>query len=121
MDKLNVGEKLALVRDHWNPRVVAELNGQQVKVVKLRGEFVWHAHEGEGEGEMFLVVRGRMRIDFRDGPVELGEGDAVVVPRGVEHRPVADEECSVLLFEPASTVNTGGVREGRTRDVLERI
>jgi len=119
VEKLNVAEKLALVRDYWNPRVVAELNGQHVKVVKLLGEFVWHAHEREDE--LFLVVRGRMRIDFRDGPVELGEGEAIVVPRGVEHRPVADEECSVLLFEPASTVNTGGVREARTRDVLERI
>jgi mannose-6-phosphate isomerase-like protein (cupin superfamily) len=119
VEKLNLGEKLALVRDYWNPRVVAELNGQHVKVVKLLGEFVWHAHEREDE--LFLVVRGRMRIDFRDGTVELGEGEAIVVPRGVEHRPVADEECSVLLFEPASTVNTGGVREARTRDVLERI
>jgi mannose-6-phosphate isomerase-like protein (cupin superfamily) len=119
VEKLDVAEKLALVRDYWNPRVVAELNGQHVKVVKLLGEFVWHAHEREDE--LFLVVRGRMRIDFRDGPVELGEGEAIVVPRGVEHRPVADEECSVLLFEPAGTVNTGGVREARTRDVLERI
>lgn len=119
MQKLNLSEKLALVRDTWNPRIIAELNGQQVKVVKLLGEFVWHAHEREDE--MFLVLRGRMRIDFRDGTVELGEGDAVVVPRGVEHRPAADEECSVLLFEPASTVNTGDVREARTRDVLERI
>lgn len=119
MEKLNVSEKLALVSDHWHPRIVAELNGQHVKVVKLRGEFVWHAHEQEDE--MFLVVRGHMRIDFRDGTVELGEGDAIVVPRGVEHRPAADEECSVLLFEPAGTVNTGAVREARTRDVLEWI
>jgi mannose-6-phosphate isomerase-like protein (cupin superfamily) len=119
MQKLNVSEKLALVSDHWHPRIVAELNGQHVKVVKLQGEFVWHAHEKEDE--MFLVVRGRMRIDFRDGTVELGEGDALVVPRGVEHRPAAAEECSVLLFEPAGTVNTGAVREARTRDRLERI
>jgi len=119
MEKLNVGEKLALVRDRWNPRIIAELNGQHVKVVKLQGEFVWHAHAREDE--MFLVVAGRMRIEFRDRTVELGEGDAIVVPRGVEHRPAADEECSVLLFEPATTVNTGDVREARTRDVLERI
>jgi mannose-6-phosphate isomerase-like protein (cupin superfamily) len=119
MEKIALAEKLALVRDTWNPRIVAELNGQHVKVVKLAGEFVWHAHEREDE--MFLVLRGRMRIDFRDGAVELGEGEALVVPRGVEHRPVAEEECSVLLFEPAGTVNTGAVREARTRDVLERI
>lgn len=119
MEKITLAEKLSLVRDTWNPRIVAELNGQHVKVVKLQGEFVWHAHEREDE--MFLVLRGRMRIDLRDGAVELGEGEAVVVPRGVEHRPVADEECSVLLFEPAGTVNTGAVREARTRHVLERI
>lgn len=119
MQKLNVSEKLALVSDHWHPRLVAELNGQQVKVVKLLGEFVWHAHEREDE--LFLVVRGRMRIEFRDHTVELGEGDAIVVPRGVEHRPVADEECAALLFEPAGTVNTGAVREARTRDAIERI
>lgn len=119
MERFNVGEKLARVDDHWNPRVVAELNGQEVKVVKLRGEFVWHHHEREDE--LFLVVRGRMRIDFRDRTVELAEGDGLVVPRGVEHRPVAVEECSVLLFEPASTVNTGNVREARTRETLERI
>lgn len=119
MEPFNVGEKLALVHDLWNPRIVAELNGQHVKVVKLGGEFVWHLHEREDE--LFLVVRGRMRIDFRDRTVLLAEGDGVVVPRGVEHRPVAIEECSVLLFEPSSTVNTGNVREARTRDRLERI
>lgn len=119
MQKFSVAEKLALVPDHWHPRIVAELNGQQVKVVKLRGAFVWHRHEREDE--LFLVVRGRMRIELRDGAIELGEGEALVVPRGVEHRPVADEECSALLFEPASTLNTGDVRDERTRDTLERI
>jgi mannose-6-phosphate isomerase-like protein (cupin superfamily) len=119
MEKIALADKLALVGDYWNPRIVAELNGQHVKLVKLKGEFVWHAHEGEDE--MFLVLRGRMRMDFRDGAVELGEGEALVVPRGVEHRPVADQECSVLLFEPAGTVNTGAVRDERTRKVLERI
>ena len=119
MQKFSVAEKLALVPDLWHPRIVAELNGQQVKVVKLRGAFVWHRHEREDE--LFLVVRGRMRIELRDGAIELGEGEALVVPRGVEHRPVADEECSALLFEPASTLNTGDVRDERTRDRLERI
>lgn len=119
MEKIALAEKLALVRDTWNPRIIAELNGQHVKLVKLLGEFVWHAHEREDE--MFLVLRGRMRIELRDRTVELGEGEAFVVPRGVEHRPVADEECAALLFEPASTVNTGAVRDARTREVLERI
>jgi len=119
MQKFNVAEKLARVGDLWNPRIVAELNGQHVKLVKLRGEFVWHRHEREDE--LFLVVRGRMRIEFRDRTVVLDEGEGLVVPRGEEHRPAADEECSVLLFEPASTLNTGDVREARTRDTLERI
>ena len=119
MQKFSVAEKLALVPDHWHPRIVAELNGQQVKVVKLLGAFVWHRHEHEDE--MFLVWRGAFRLEFRDHVLHLAEGDLAVVPRGVEHRPVADEECSALLFEPASTLNTGDVRDERTRDTLERI
>ena len=119
MDKFNLDEKLARIHDTWNPRVVAELNGQQVKLVKLQGPFLWHAHEQEDE--MFLVLHGRMRMELRDRTLELGEGDAFVVSRGVEHRPVAEEEASVLLFEPATTLNTGDVREERTREVLERI
>jgi len=119
MDKFNLDEKLGRFQDTWNPRVVAELNGQFVKLVKLQGSFVWHAHEREDE--MFLVLHGRMRMELRDRTIELGEGDAFVVPRGVEHRPVAEEQASVLLFEPATTLNTGDVREERTREVLERI
>jgi len=119
MDKFNLDEKLGRFQDTWNPRVVAELNGQFVKLVKLQGPFVWHAHEREDE--MFLVLHGRMRMELRDRTIELGEGDAFVVPRGVEHRPVAEEQASVLLFEPATTRNTGDVREERTREVLERI
>ena len=119
MDKFNLDEKLGRFQDTWNPRVVAELNGQFVKLVKLQGPFVWHAHEREDE--MFLVLHGRMRMELRDRTIELGEGDAFVVPRGVEHRPVAEEQASVLLFEPATTLNTGDVREERTREVLERI
>ncbi len=98
---------------------MAELNGQQVKVVKLKGPFVWHEHAGEDE--MFLVVKGNLRIEFRDRAVELGEGEFIVVPRGVEHRPVAKEEVAVLLFEPASTLNTGNARSERTVAELERI
>jgi mannose-6-phosphate isomerase-like protein (cupin superfamily) len=119
MDKFNLDEKLGRFQDTWNPRIVAELNGQFVKLVKLQGPFVWHAHEREDE--MFLVLHGRMRMELRDRSIELGEGDAFVVPRGVEHRPVAEEQASVLLFEPATTLNTGDVREERTREVLERI
>ncbi len=112
MDKVNLSEKLALFHDHWAPRIVAELNGQHVKLVKFAGPFVWHRHDAEDE--LFLVLRGRFRMEFRDRAVELREGELVVVPRGTEHRPVADEEVSVLLFEPATTLNTGDVRDART-------
>ncbi len=107
MDKVNLAEKLALIREHWRPRVVGTLNGQEVKLVKFRGEFVWHHHEHEDE--LFLTIRGRFRVEFRDGAVELEPGELVIVPRGVEHRTVADEEAEVLLFEPAATRNTGNV------------
>jgi mannose-6-phosphate isomerase-like protein (cupin superfamily) len=119
MDKVNIAEKQALFDDYWNPRIVAELNGQQVKVVKLKGPFVWHQHAGEDE--LFLVVRGHLRMEFRDRAVELGEGELIVVPRGVEHRPVAEADVAVLLFEPASTLNTGDVRNERTVAAPERI
>jgi mannose-6-phosphate isomerase-like protein (cupin superfamily) len=112
MEKVNLSQKLGQFDDHWNPRVVGELNGQHVKLVKFRGEFVWHHHEVEDE--LFLVVRGRFRMEFRDRQVWLEEGEFLVVPRGVEHRPVAEQEVHVLLFEPASTLNTGNVRDERT-------
>jgi mannose-6-phosphate isomerase-like protein (cupin superfamily) len=118
-DKIDLAAKLALFADHWNPRIVAELNGQQVKLVKLLGEFVWHHHEREDE--LFLVLAGRLRMEFRDRAVELDPGQAIVVPRGVEHRPVAEAEVHVLLFEPASTINTGAEVEARTRTQLERV
>jgi mannose-6-phosphate isomerase-like protein (cupin superfamily) len=119
MEKINLAEKLAVIQDHWNPRVAAELNGQQVKLVKLQGTFLWHHHEDEDE--LFLVVTGRLRMDFREGEVWLEPGEMIVVPRGVEHRPHADEEVEVLLFEPASTLNTGNVRNERTVEQLERV
>jgi mannose-6-phosphate isomerase-like protein (cupin superfamily) len=119
LTKVNLAEKLARVPDHWHPRVVAELNGQHVKVVKLAGAFTWHHHEHEDE--LFLVVRGRLRMELRDGNVELGPGELIVIPRGVEHRPVADEEVEVLLFEPTGTLNTGNVRDARTVDAPEWI
>ena len=112
MNKINLADKLALFREHWSPKIVAELNGQHVKLVKFQGEFVWHHHEHEDE--LFLVVAGAFRMDFRDRSVELRAGEMIVVPRGVEHRPVAEREVAVLLFEPAATVNTGSAGGERT-------
>lgn len=119
MNKVNLCEKLALFSDYWSPKVVGELNGHQVKLVKFIGEFVWHKHDREDE--MFLVVRGRFRMDFRDRQDWLEEGEFLIVPRGVEHRPAAEEEAHVLLFEPATTLNTGDVRNERTLDHLDRL
>ncbi|HTR19249.1 MAG TPA: cupin domain-containing protein [Gemmatimonadales bacterium] len=119
MDKVNVAERLARIRDHWNPRIAGELNGQQVKLVKLLGSFDWHHHEAEDE--LFYIVRGRLRMEFRDRAVWVEAGEFLIVPRGVEHRPVADEEVEVMLFEPATTLNTGNLRNERTRERLERI
>ena len=117
--KVRLDDAMARVTKHWHPLIVAELNGQQVKAVKFLGPFVWHHHDHEDE--LFLVTKGSFRMEFRDRTVELRAGEMIVVPRGVEHRPVADEEVEVLLFEPASTLNTGNVRNERTRDVLERL
>jgi mannose-6-phosphate isomerase-like protein (cupin superfamily) len=112
MEKVTLASKFASFSDHWSPRIVGELNGQHVKVVKFVGEFVWHHHDHEDE--MFLVHRGRFRMELRDREIELGAGDFLIVPRGVEHRPVADEEVEVILFEPAGTLNTGNVKSDRT-------
>ena len=119
MPRIDLAAKLAQFHDHWNPRIVGELNGQHVKVAKLLGTFDWHRHEREDE--LFLVLKGRLVLRFRDGDVELAEGEAFIVPRGVEHCPHAEDECHVLLFEPAGTVNTGNVVSKRTRTDLDRI
>lgn len=139
MDKINLSEKLSLINKHWKPKVVGELNGQYVKLVKFEGPFTWHHHENEDE--MFLVVKGRFRMEFREphsdsaAPrtrpdaeqdtstrgVWLEEGEFIIVPRGIEHRPVAEEEAHVLLFEPVSTLNTGNVEDEFTVKDLERI
>jgi mannose-6-phosphate isomerase-like protein (cupin superfamily) len=119
MEKVNLTDKLALFTDHWNPKIVGELNGQQVKLVKFQGEFVWH--KPDVEDELFLVVKGRFRMEFRDCHVRLEEGEFLIVPRGVEHRPVAEQEVHVLLFEPASTLKTGNVQDERTVAQLDRI
>ncbi|HJU64124.1 MAG TPA: cupin domain-containing protein [Gemmatimonadaceae bacterium] len=119
MRKVNLEEKFAEFSDHWSPRIVGELNGQQVKLSKFQGAFVWHHHEHEDE--LFLVHRGTFRMEFRDRTVELSSGDFLIVPRGVEHRPVADEEVEVILFEPAGTLNTGNVVEARTVREPQRL
>ena len=112
MEKINIAKKLSLIDEHWHPHIVGELNGQHIKLVKLAGQFVWHQHENEDE--MFLVIKGKLRVEFRDHNLELEEGEFIIVPRGVEHRSAADEETHVLLFEPASTVNTGNVQSELT-------
>jgi mannose-6-phosphate isomerase-like protein (cupin superfamily) len=119
IEKVNLREKLALFTAHWSPKIAGELNGQQVKLVKFMGEIVWHHHDNEDE--LFLVVKGRFRMEFRDRHVWLEPGEFLIVPRGVEHRPVAEEEAHVLLFEPASTLNTGNVKNERTLERLEII
>jgi len=121
IDNINLAEKLRSFTDPWVPKVVGELNGQYVKVVKFKGEYVWHKHAGEDE--LFMVLRGRIRVHLRDGVVELNEGEFCVVPRGVEHKPQADETAEVLLFEPAMTRNTGDVDHDYTIEAedLKRI
>lgn len=119
MEKVNLADKLARFSDHWEPKVVAELNGQMVKVVKFLGAFTWHRHDHEDE--MFLVVKGEFDMEFRDRKVTIREGEFIVVPRGVEHRPNAKSEVQVVLFEPATTLNTGNVVNERTREVLEHL
>ena len=119
MQKINLTDKFSLITEHWRPKVVAELNGQEVKAAQFQGAFLWHHHDHEDE--LFLGVRGRFRVEFRDRVVEIGPGDLVVVPRGVEHRTVADEEAEVLIFEPAETRNTGNVQNERTVAHLDRI
>lgn len=119
MHKINLAEMFARFAEHWSPKIVGELNGQHIKLVKFQGEFVWHQHDREDE--LFLVVRGSFRMEFRDRTVELREGEFLIVPRGVEHRPVAEKEVEVLLFEPAGTVNTGNAGGERTVAEPERL
>jgi mannose-6-phosphate isomerase-like protein (cupin superfamily) len=112
MEKVVLEEKFAQFNDYWHPRIIGELNGQHVKVVKLKGEFVWHHHDLEDE--LFFVVKGSLIIQFRDRDILLEEGECLVIPHGIEHRPVAEEECWVMLFEPAGTLNTGNVQDEKT-------
>ena len=119
MEKVNLADKLAKVSGYWSPKIVGQVNDSHVKVVKFQGEFIWHHHDNEDE--MFLVVKGTMRMCFHDREVVVREGEFIIVPRGVEHKPVAEDEVHVVLFEPKSTLNTGNVRNERTLPELERI
>jgi mannose-6-phosphate isomerase-like protein (cupin superfamily) len=118
MEKVNIAQKFSQIQEPWKPRIAGELNGQMVKLGKFQGPFVWHHHENEDE--LFLVVKGRFRMELRDRNIWIEEGEFLIVPRGVEHRPVAEEEAWVLLFEPASTLNTGNVQNELTLPELER-
>ncbi len=119
IEKVSIVEKMRLIKDHWNPKIAGELNGQHVKFVKLMGEFVWHKHDDEDE--LFLVIEGQLKMELRDKTIEINSGEFLIVPKGVEHKPVADAEVQVMLFEPASTLNTGNLKNERTREVLEKI
>jgi mannose-6-phosphate isomerase-like protein (cupin superfamily) len=118
MNTVNVADRLASFSEHWSPRIAGELNGQQVKLVKLLGEFVWHHHDIEDE--LFFVLKGVLTMRFRERDVHIHPGEFIIVPHGVEHMPVATSEVHVMMFEPASTLNTGNVRNERTVDVLQR-
>lgn len=119
IEKVNITEKLSLFTEYWSPKIVGALNGQHVKLVKFKGEFVWHRHEQEDE--LFFVVAGVLQIAFRDKTVTLHPGEFIVVPKGVEHKPIADNEVAVMLFEPATTLNTGDVENDFTKKDLECI
>lgn len=119
MEKVNLTQKFSQIHDHWNPRIAGELNGQMVKLVKFKGPFTWHKHDDEDE--LFLVVKGSFNMELRDKTITLNEGEFLIVPRGTEHRPNAPEEVEVLLFEPASTLNTGDQRNEFTKQKLEEI
>ena len=119
MDKVNLLQKFDLVTEHWSPKIVGELNGQQVKLAKFSGPFYWHFHEQEDEA--FFVMKGSFRMEFREKTIDVHEGEMLIVPKGVEHKPVAEEEVWVMLFEPASTLNTGNMVNERTKTDLEKI
>ena len=119
IQKINIGDKLNLFSDHWKPRIIAELNSQHVKLVKFQGEFIWHKHDEEDE--MFLVICGNFIMELRDQAIALFPGEFIVIPKGIEHKPVAKEEVHVLLFEPATTLNTGNKENKLTLHDLESI
>ena len=121
MHKVNISEKLDLINDHWNPRIAGELNGQHIRLVKIKGELAYHQHENEDE--MFLVIKGNLKLDFKGKIVDVGEGEFFIVPKGVTHRPIADEEVQLMMFVTASNINTGDIVNDFTLDTntLDRI
>jgi mannose-6-phosphate isomerase-like protein (cupin superfamily) len=119
MENVNIAEKLSLFSEYWSPKIVGELNGQQVKLAKLKGEFVWHKHDHEDE--LFFVIKGKLQIHFRDRIEAVGENEFLIVPKGVEHKPVAEEKVHLMLFEPATTLNTGDQHNNLTKEILEKI
>ncbi len=119
MEKVTIQQKLSLFNDHWSPKIIGELNGQHIKLVKFQGEFVWHKHDNEDE--MFYVLKGMFKMEFRDKTIELSENEFLIVPKGVDHRPVAEKEVSVMLFEPSATLNTGDKLCDLTKNVLDKI
>jgi len=119
VDKVNLAEKLSLFSEHWSPKIVGEVQGMDVKIAKLKGEFVWHKHDEQDE--MFFIIKGRLLLKFRDRDVWLNEGEFIVVPRGVEHLPVAEEEVHLMMIEPQGTLNTGNVQNERTVADLQRL
>ena len=119
MEKVNLAEKFELFNDHWSPKVIGELNGQTVKLAKIKGEFIWHDHKDEDE--LFLIIKGKLKIEFRDKMVELNEGEMLIIPKGVEHKPIAEEEVLLMLVEPIGTKHTGEVKHELTVDDFEKI
>jgi mannose-6-phosphate isomerase-like protein (cupin superfamily) len=119
IEKINIAEKLNQFPDYWNPRIAGELNGKHIKLAKFKGEFVWHHHENEDE--MFLVIEGAFKMEMRDKTIDLKAGEFIIIPKGVEHRPVAEHEVSIMLFEPAETLNTGNVKGELTKEHLQKI
>lgn len=119
MDKINIKEKFTLFNDHWSPKIIGELNGQQVKLAKVQGEFIWHSHENEDE--LFYIIKGNLKLEFRDKIVELGPGEMYIIPKGVEHKPIAEGEVHLMLFEPAATKHTGDVKHKLTVEKLDWI
>lgn len=119
MDKVDLKEKFSLINDYWQPKIIGELNGQYVKLAKLKGEFIWHRHDNEDE--LFMVIKGKLKIKLKDKDIDLDENQFFIIPRGVDHLPVAENEVHVMLFEPQSVLNTGNIKNARTVENLEKI
>ena len=119
MDKINIKDKLSLFSEYWSPKIVGELNGQYVKLCKLKGEFVWHKHDNEDE--MFFVIDGILKVEFRDKTISIDKNEFIIIPKGIEHKPIADKEVSLMVFEPISTLNTGDTEGDFTIEELDRI